>query len=180
MIAYKFRVVIDIEEDVFRDVVILENQNFEELHHAIVHAFGFEGDQMASFYMSDEQWEKGEEIGLIDMSFEDNNGPLSMKDVLVGSKIENAHQKILYVYDFLKMWIFYLELIDSFEKNENDAYPHVSLNFGESPDENSKESPDLMIGLTKNSTFEDQLNDVYDEFDEDQFGDFENIDDYDL
>ena len=69
MIAYKFRVVIDIEEDVFRDVVILENQNFEELHHAIVHAFGFEGDQMASFYMSDEQWEKGEEIGLIDMSF---------------------------------------------------------------------------------------------------------------
>ena len=37
-----------------------------------------------------------------------------------------------------------------------------------------------MLGLTKNSTFEDQLNDVYDEFDEDQFGDFENIDDYDL
>ncbi|MBG15426.1 MAG: hypothetical protein CL853_03635 [Crocinitomicaceae bacterium] len=180
MKAYKFRVVIDIEEDVFRDIVILENQNFEQLHHSIIHAFGFEGDQMASFYMSDEQWEKGEEIGLMDMSFGEESGPLSMKEVQIGSKIENQHQKILYVYDFLRMWIFYLELIDVFEENSDDAYPHVSLNFGESPEESSKDIPDLLDGMTTSSSIEDELNDVFDEFSDDEFGDFENIDDYDL
>ena len=106
MKAYKFRVVIDTDDDVFRDIVILENQNFEDLHFAVIHAFGFEGDQMASFYMSNEEWEKGEEIGLMDMSFGDEKGPKDMKSTVIESQIESKHQKILYVYDFLKMWIF--------------------------------------------------------------------------
>ena len=78
------------------------------------------------------------------------------------------------------MWIFYLELIDVFEENSDDAYPHVSLNFGESPEESSKDIPDLLDGMTTSSSIEDELNDVFDEFSDDEFGDFENIDDYDL
>ena len=62
MKAYKFRVVIDTDEDIFRDIVILENQNFEDLHFAVIHAFGFEGDQMASFYISDEEWKKEKKL----------------------------------------------------------------------------------------------------------------------
>ena len=93
MKAYKFRVVIDTDEDVFRDIVILENQNFEDLHFAVIHAFGFEGDQMASFYMSNEEWEKGEEIGLMDMSFGDEKGPKDMISTDIESQIESKHQK---------------------------------------------------------------------------------------
>ena len=44
--SYTFRVVIDTEEDIFRDIVILENQNFEEFHHSIIAAFGFIYNQL--------------------------------------------------------------------------------------------------------------------------------------
>jgi hypothetical protein len=180
MKAYKFRVVIDTDEDIFRDIVILENQNFEDLHFAIIHAFGFEGDQMASFYMSDEQWEKGEEIGLMDMSFGEEKGPKDMKSTQLESQIENNKQKILYVYDFLKMWIFYLELIEVSQEDTNYAYPHVTLNFGESPDENSKIIPDLTEGMIPEKSIEDDINDVFNEYNEDEFESFDNIDDYDF
>jgi len=180
MKAYKFRVVIDTQEDIFRDINVLENQNFEDLHLSIIHAFGFEGDQMASFYMSNEQWEKGEEIGLMDMSFGDEKGPMNMKTTLIGDQVSNADQKILYVYDFLRMWIFYLELIEESEENKDDAYPHVSLNFGESPAEDSKEIPDLMDGMIAEPTMDDQIKDALSEYDENEFENFDNIDDYDF
>ena len=179
--SYTFRVVIDTEEDIFRDIVILENQNFEEFHHSIIAAFGFEGDQMASFYMSNEEWDKGEEIGLMDMSFEDNKGPASMKNTLIGNMVKMPHQKILYVYDFLKMWIFYIELIEEGVENPEDGYPYVKLSFGEAPDESSKIIPDLIDNLyNDDSSIEDDVNDVFNEFDNDDFENFENIDDYDI
>lgn len=180
MKAYKFRVLIDTDEDIFRDIVILENQNFEDLHLAIIHAFGFEGDQMASFYISNEDWEEGEEIVLEDMSFGEEKGPMIMLNTLISSKVNEDHQKILYVYDFLKRWIFYLELIEETQENKEDAYPHVSRNFGEAPEENSKNIPDLTEGMTPDKSLEDDINDVFNEFNEDEFESFDNIDDYDF
>ena len=114
------------------------------------------------------------------MSFGDEKGPKDMKSTVIESQIESKHQKILYVYDFLKMWIFYLELIEIIKEDTNYAYPHVTLNFGETPDENSKIIPDLTDGMTKEKSLEDDINDVFNEFNEDEFGSFDNIDDYDF
>ena len=180
MKSYTFRVVIDTEEDIFRDIVILENQNFEELHHSIINAFGFEGDQMASFYMSNEEWEKGEEIGIMDMSFGDEKGPASMKKTSIGSKINQPHQKILYVYDFLKMWIFYIELFEEGEEDLNDGYPYVKLSFGEAPEESSKIIPDLIDNMYNEPNIEEDVDDIFNEFDDENFENFENIDDFDI
>jgi len=44
MKTYVFRVVADIEEDVFRDIEILGSQNFEDLHDMIIESFDFTGD----------------------------------------------------------------------------------------------------------------------------------------
>ncbi|MEN9640552.1 MAG: hypothetical protein RLZZ262_2421, partial [Bacteroidota bacterium] len=64
---FKFRVIIDTEEDVFRDIEIETDASFEDLHRSILDGFDFEEGEMASFYMSNEQWEKGLEIALMDM-----------------------------------------------------------------------------------------------------------------
>jgi len=37
--VYKFRVILDAEEDVIRDIAILESDTLEDLHNAIVNAF---------------------------------------------------------------------------------------------------------------------------------------------
>ena len=61
---YRIRIILDTKDDVLRDVEIKSNSSFEELHFAIVDAFNLKGNEMASFYLSDENWKKGEEITL--------------------------------------------------------------------------------------------------------------------
>ena len=66
--VYRFRVVLDTVEDVFRDIEILKTNSLEDLHNVITQSFGFDGTEMASFYVSDDEWSQGEEIVLFDMS----------------------------------------------------------------------------------------------------------------
>ena len=46
---YRFRIILDTHEDVFRDLEIEAEANLEDFHNAITQAFGFEGGEMASF-----------------------------------------------------------------------------------------------------------------------------------
>ena len=65
---YKIRIILDTQEDIFRDLEIEAEQNMEQLHNVITQAFGFMGNEMASFYTCDEEWNQDEEIALFDMS----------------------------------------------------------------------------------------------------------------
>jgi len=188
MKSYTFRVVIDTVEDSFRDIEILSTDTFEALHSSIIKAYDFKGDQMTSFYMSDDNWEKGEEIALMDMGF-----GRSMEGTKLDELLKTKSQKVLYVYDFLKMWIFYVELVKINAKPSKEDLPAVLLRIGDSPNESDKEIPNLLEGMTdfdkesKSSevddfykTYGDEFNDDFgDDFDED-FGGFENIDDLDI
>ena len=66
---YRFRVILDndTEEDVFRDFEIRESDTLEDLHNTIAQSFGFDGLEMASFYISDDDWNQGEEISMFDI-----------------------------------------------------------------------------------------------------------------
>ena len=64
--VYKFRVILDAEEDIFRDIAILSDDTLEDLHNAIFNAFGFDGMEVASFYTCDETWNQEDEIPLFD------------------------------------------------------------------------------------------------------------------
>jgi hypothetical protein len=116
--ALKFRVVVDTEkeEDIFRDILISGDLTFENFFHAIMSAFDFEGDQLASFYLSNDMWDKGREIGLMDMGFEgeeDNEDfPLVMGKTSIAQLCKEEGQKIILVYDFLSMWCFLIEVIE--------------------------------------------------------------------
>ncbi|MFT5957027.1 MAG: hypothetical protein ACI87V_000903, partial [Flavobacteriales bacterium] len=71
MNIFKFRVVMDMEEDIFRDIEIVTGSSFLELHEAILRAFNFKEGEMASFYMSNDTWERGEEITLMDVEVDE-------------------------------------------------------------------------------------------------------------
>ena len=59
---YRFRIILNAQEDVFRDLEMDNNATLEDFHNSITQAFGFEGQEMASFYVSNDQWEQGEEF----------------------------------------------------------------------------------------------------------------------
>ena len=63
---YRFRIILDVDTDVFRDIEVESNINLEDFHKCISKSFGFNGEEMASFYKSDEDWNQGEEFSLFD------------------------------------------------------------------------------------------------------------------
>ncbi|WMI65628.1 hypothetical protein RBH94_00360 [Aestuariibaculum sp. YM273] len=161
---YRFRVILDndLEEDVFRDLEIREDDTLEDLHNTITQSFGFDGNEMASFYLSDDEWNQGEEISLFDLS--DDNSARLMNETSINDAVDKSRTKLIYVYDFLSMWTFYVELAEIAEENESVDYPNLMFVHGQIPD----------TAPEKNFEAEKEYDDFNDEF-EDGF----DFDDYD-
>lgn len=163
--VYRFRVILDADEDVFRDIEMLQESTLEDLHNTIVQSFGFDGTEMASFYISDNEWNQGEEIHQFDMSGHDTSIKL-MNETTLDSVLSEKQTKLIYVYDFLKMWTFFVELGQIAEIEEGRDYPNLMFVHGQIP-ENAPE---------KEFTGEDEgmLNGDYDDdYDTDGYDDFE-------
>lgn len=182
MAGLKFRVLLDSESnsEIFRDIFIKDTDNFETLYKAIISSFRFEGDQMASFYVSNDNWDKGFEISFMDLSYEDDlvDSPAAvMKDAIIKDFLEEPDQKFILVYDFLRMWIFLVELI-GYDK-EGPAAPEVLLSVGMAPPEDSRvaaDNDDLFVGDMDED--EDELG--FDDFEDGMSDeDYSNLDEYD-
>jgi len=130
---YKIRIILDAEDNIFRDIEIQENDTMEDLHNAIIQAFGFLGNEMASFYTCDEQWNQDEEIALFDMS-ENGSDLRLMSEVPLSDVLNEFSPKLIYVYDFLSMWTFFVELADTTDNVDGQAYPNILFSYGEVPD----------------------------------------------
>jgi len=164
--VYRFRVILDndTEDDVFRDIEIRENDTMEDLHNAITQSFGFNGMEMASFYVSDDQWNQGEEIAMMDMS-EAGNTVRMMNETTINDVIHEAATKLIYVYDFMSMWTFYVELGEIVEEADGTDYPNLMYVHGQIPDE----APE--------KTFEAEDDDEFNEYDDDlDINDYDNLD----
>lgn len=142
MNVFKFRVLVDASDDVFRDIEILSSQTLQDLYDSILTAFDFNGGVMASFYMSDENWEKGQEYTLLDMS-EKGNAKNTMAKAILNDIVEEENQKMILVHDFMRMWCFYVELLEEKPGLKNVNYPKIVMKFGDAPDENAKEITDF-------------------------------------
>jgi hypothetical protein len=167
----RLRVLVDTDGDdnVFRDIEMPSNANFEELHLAIQEQFEFDNSQMASFYESDDDWERGNEIMLMDMSMDDKQVITLMRDTLIGEILSKPEQKMLYIFDFLVMWTFFVEVVSVGEFSKDVEYPNILLTVGDAPDQNSKSAEDL-FGSMKSEMLpgmegEDEDEDDFDEFD---------------
>lgn len=168
--AYKIRVILDVEKDVFRDIVVNETTNLEDLHFFIAKSFGFNGQEMASFYRSNNEWEQGDEIPLFDMSEDDTD--ISMSNCLLNHVLKKVGDKLIYVYDFFSMWTFFVELSEITTKKEKDL-PKILLSFGFPPEQ----APEKKFKADKSY---DDYNEFLDSDDFEDFEDLENIDDNDF
>lgn len=159
---YKIRVILDTEEDIFRDIEIEQHKSLEDFHNAITQAFGFMGDEMASFYTCDEAWNQDEEIALFDMSENGANLRL-MNETFLEDVLTDKSPKLIYVYDFLSMWTFFVELADIVIKEDGRSYPNVLFSFGELPDS----PPEKTFESEPNPDFDDSIGNYEDlDFDE--------------
>ena len=134
MAVLKFRIYFEEDDSVYRDVAVKQTQSFLQLHQVILKAYEFDNKHAATFYRSNDQWQRGREISLEKYDKEYKAAPLLMAETAVGSEIRNPNQRFIYTYDFVKNWNFQVELI-KVEKEENPKldYPVVIRTEGIAP-----------------------------------------------
>lgn len=159
---HKIRVILETEQDVFRDIEIKLSHTLEDFHKVIKSAFDLEGEEMASFYLSNEDWFQGSEVPLEDMSEE---GDIEiMSQVTVGEVIPSKGGRMIYVYDFLSLWTFYCEVVEEEVVSVEAELPAVVFSFGKRPAEAPEN--DMLADLDLDLDFDE------DDFKDDDFLEF--------
>ncbi len=134
MAVLKFRAYYEDDDAVYRDVVIKHTQTFLDLHNAILKAYEFDNKHSATFYRSNDYWQRGREISFEKYDKDYKAQPLIMADTAIRSEIRDTNQKFIYVYDFVKNWTFLVELINvSKEESSKINYPSTSRTEGIGP-----------------------------------------------
>ena len=135
MAVLKFRVFFEEDDTIYRDIAIKHNQSFFELHQALLAAYEFDSIHQASFYRSNDSWQRGRAISLEKYdNVEYKVDPLDMFDTNIGTEIRDTEQKFVYVYDFKKNWSFQVQLIGvSKEENAKLTYPTITRKEGIGP-----------------------------------------------
>lgn len=134
MALYRFRVTFEDYDDVSRDIDVKSNQTFEDLHKAIHQSTGYNPEYSSSFYISNDQWMKGEEITYMpNQKRIDRKIPL-MEKIKLSSFIDDPHQKFYYTFNFDRPFDFHVELMKIIlDDAPGVTYPAVVRSVGEAP-----------------------------------------------
>jgi hypothetical protein len=136
MAVLKFRVYWEEDDAIYRDVLVKHTQNFTDVYHIILKAFEFDQKHDATFFRSNDTWQRGREISKAVYEKEYKAPPLLMDETLVGTEIIDTNQHFIFLYDFVKSWTFLIELIQVIKNADADMtleYPLVSRVEGVGP-----------------------------------------------
>ncbi len=134
MAILKFRIYFEEDDSIYRDVAIRHKQTFFDLHLAILKSFEFDNKHGATFFRSNDNWQRGREISLEAYNKQYKAPPLLMKDTVISTEIREPNQKFIYLYDFQKSWSFLVSLINvAKEENAKLSYPALVRTEGIPP-----------------------------------------------
>jgi len=136
MDVFKLRIETDENPGFILDIEIRSDQTFKDLHDFIVKTLKFNGNELASFYVADENWEKYEEITLLDMSGdvdhheydgedEDSHTIFLMSSTPISKFITETYQNLIYEYDFLQLHTFMIECLEIKQADNRVNYPKL-------------------------------------------------------
>lgn len=107
---YRFTLISDEEDGFLREIQIGSDATFEDFHHAILQSVGYPNDQMTSFFICSEDWEKENEITLEDMGGSSDVDTYVMRATTLDELVEDEKQRLIYVFDPLADRVFFIEL----------------------------------------------------------------------
>lgn len=141
MAVYRFRICLEDNEDVYRDIDLRAAQTFEQFHDCIQEAFKFDNKHSASFFVSDDYWRKNQEITLkkedLPLDPEEIRKKVEPKKLMADTKIakfiEQPHQRFIYVFDTTAQWSFLIEMLKIAEESPKLKYPAITRSIGNAP-----------------------------------------------
>ena len=108
--VYRFKIVSDEVDNFRREIEIDSDANFLELRNAILDSVGYTKDEMNSFFLCDDGWQKCEEITLEDMGSSSDEDIWIMEDTHINELVEEEGQRLIFVFDYLTERSFFMEL----------------------------------------------------------------------
>ena len=110
--VYRFTIISDEVDNFIREIKIDSEATFFDFHTAILKSVGYEDDQMTSFFLCDEDWEKEKEVTLEDLGSSSEEDCWLMKETPLNELIEDEKQRLLFVFDPLADRVFFIELTE--------------------------------------------------------------------
>ncbi len=160
---YKF-VVFSEEVDAFRREILIDaSSTFLDLHDAILSSVGYANDQMTSFFICDDEWERGAEITQVEMNTSSDEDNFVMAETKLEEFIEDEGQKLMFVYDMMNDRAFFLEL-RNIKTGEDLKKAEYVLSKGKAPKQ-------ILDGLFMDDAALAKKNGLEDPFLDDNFGD---------
>ena len=108
--VFRFLLLSDEVDDFKREIQIDSEATFLDLHNAILDSVGYTKDQMASFFICEVDWSKKTEVTLVEMDTSSDVDNYIMEDTHLDELLEEEHQKLLYVFDYMTERAFFMEL----------------------------------------------------------------------
>ncbi len=108
--VYRFTIISDEVDNFRREIQINSDATFLDLHNAILKSVGYPNDQMTSFFICDDNWEKETEITLEDMGTSSDMDSWIMEETPLNELLEDEKQHLLYIFDPLADRAFFMEL----------------------------------------------------------------------
>ena len=107
---FRFLILSDEADDFKREIKIDSESTFLDLQNAILDSVGYTKDQMTSFFICDDDWSKKTEITLVEMDTSSEEDSYVMADTQLEELLEDEHQKLLFVFDYMTERAFFMEL----------------------------------------------------------------------
>lgn len=164
---FTFRFISDEEDSFVLDVNINHDQTFEQLHQSIQKILNYDATQLASFFIANNDWEKQQEISLMEMG--DDTSVALMSNTKIEEFYNSKDQRILYVFDYFNERLFFGSVVRTIDAESPIELPSVSKLEGKIPEQMSAQA-DNMDELEFD--FDDSLPDDFEELPED----FEELD----
>ncbi len=108
--VYRFKLVSDEATNFAREIEIDSDSSFLQLRNAILDSVEYSKDDMDSFFLCDEDWQRQEEITLEDMGSSSDRDIWIMEETPIGELVEDEGQKLVFVFDYLTERSFFMEL----------------------------------------------------------------------
>lgn len=154
------------EKAFLRDYEIDSNQNFLDFHKLIQGNLKYDANQITSFFIADENWNKGLELTLIDMENDGGPAAIPMDSVRIKDLLKQRKDRLLYVFDIFNDNLFFIELLDFFPPKSSVKYPVCSASVGEPPVVEDFGGSNLPIPT---DDLDDSVDDIFDEYQSDEF-----------
>lgn len=109
--VYRFKLVSDEVTNFSREIEIDSENTFLQLRNAILESVNYTKDELDSFFLCNDDWEREDEITLEDMGNSASDQDLwLMESTPLSELIEDEGQKLTFVFDYLTERSFFMEL----------------------------------------------------------------------